>query len=49
MLLMVCKLAKIWFIMQCTLSQLNAVSTFSYNKFFHMIFFSKIKGVFAVS
>lgn len=34
MLLVVCKLAKIWFIMQCTLSQLNAVSTFSYKKFF---------------
>lgn len=44
----VCKLAKIWFIMQCTLSQINAVSTFFLKDFFHTTFSSRLEGVFAV-
>lgn len=47
MLSVVCKLAKIWFIMQCTLSRINAVSTFFLQGiFFIWSFFSKIKGMF---
>lgn len=40
MLLVVCKLAKIWFIMQRTLSQINAVSTFFLQEIFFIRSFS---------